>query len=111
MLPLKWPSFQLENGQYAEALVACNTALSLMPEDSPNGTLREKLITRRAKLLVLLHADDQSYYDQAAEATKTSNTQAPAVARRKTTRGDAKLVNVRLTSMPRYRNATKNVME
>lgn len=102
---------QLENGQYVEALGSCDAALALMSSETANTALKNKLLSRRARLLLLLNADDPSYHGPALEASRSFKVQAAAIDRRESSRKDEHLVNVRLTSMPRYRNAMRNVME
>ena len=102
---------QYEAGKYAEALATCDKALELFPPDTNNTALLDKILTRRTKVLLLLHADDERYHDDSERAVSQAATQKAALERRSVARMDEDATAVRLTSQPRYRASMRPVEE
>ncbi|KDQ18534.1 hypothetical protein BOTBODRAFT_28921 [Botryobasidium botryosum FD-172 SS1] len=106
---------QLEAGKYADAFDSCNKGLSLISTaDSSGATLRAKLLVRRAKLALLLHADDPTYLDQAkiaCEELENGELQKAALHRARIAHGTKDLANIRVSSLPRYRQPMRRLLE
>lgn len=76
--------------------------------------LQAKVLVRRAKLLLLLYADNPSYAERARSALgqlKDSPAQQLALDRFDAARAKGDLINRRLASMPRYRHVIKPELE
>ena len=82
--------------------------------DATPKALQEKVVDRRAKLLLLLYADDSTYFDDASAAFQRAtngDARVAALRRRQISRSTEDVANKRLAALPRYRHPLERVLE